>query len=339
MLFYFIVYATYFVIMPLGGKFARQKGYEVGIFFGTFLYIIFYVTLFLIGKYPVLFYVAPFIYALQKMFYWPAYHADFAASTDNEEDGREVGAMNVASSLVYIIGPTLAGFIVYQWGYAILFTVASVIFLASNIATLSTKEKFRPKDFSYKNAYKNLFSKENRQALLAYLGFGEELVVLVIWPVFISVVISNTFDLGMIVTLATFITTAVTLYIGKLSDIRSKRKILSLGSAFYALAWFFRIFINSTVGVFFVDTMSRLGKNVVSVPLIALTYEKAKELQSGQEKTVMNRVVFFEMGLVIGKIVAIILVFIITLFVADESLAFKISFILAGAMSFLYMLL
>lgn len=339
MIFYLITYACYFFLMPLGGKFARRRGYESGILIGTFLYIVFYITLFLIIKQPLLFYIAPFIYAWQKTFYWPAYHADFAHFADRQEEGREVSIMSAASSLVYIIGPVLAGFIISQWGYGVLFITASIIFLVSNIATLSTKEKFQPANFSYRAVYKDLFSRTNRQALWAYIGFGEELIVLVVWPVFISIVIADVFNLGIVVTLATLVTTIVTVYIGKLSDNKNKRKILSLGSYIYSLSWFFRIFIINTVGVFFVDTLSKLGKNIISVPLIALTYEKAKDVRKKEQNSVMNRIVFFEMSLVVGKILAIVAIFILTSFIADETLAFKITFILAGGMTMLYMLL
>ncbi|MCD4761217.1 MFS transporter [bacterium] len=339
MLFYLIVYVVYFFIMPLGGKFARNKGFELGILIGTFLYISFYISLFFIAQYPWLFFVAPFIYALQKTFYWTSYHADFAKFADSSEEGKQISAMSAASSIVYIIGPALAGFIIVQWGYGVLFTVASVIFLASNIATLATKEKFIPASFSYRQVYKNLFSRENRQALLAYVGFGEELVALVVWPVFISIVIADIFNLGMIVALATFVTTMVTLFIGKLSDAKNKRKILAMGSYIDSLSWFIKIFIINTAGVFFVDTLSRMGKNIIAVPLIALTYEKAKEVEKHQKKSVMNRIVFFEMSLVLGKFLAILAIYIVTSLVADESLAFKITFILAGSMTLLYRLL
>ena len=238
MFFYLITYVLYFFLMPLGGKFARRKGYEIGMLIGTFLFIAYYIGLFLIGQYEILFYVAPVILALQKTFYWPAYHADFAHFSDATEEGREVSAMNVASSLVYIIGPATAGLIIATWGYGTLFVVASVLFLGSNIATLATREKFTPQGFSYKKVYKDLFSKKNRNDFFAYIGYGEELIVLVIWPVFISIIIIDMFDLGLIVALATLITTLVTLYIGKLTDSRNKRKILSLGSVFYSLAWF-----------------------------------------------------------------------------------------------------
>ena len=53
----------------------------------------------------------------------------------------------------------------------------------------------------------------------------------------------------------------------------------------------------------------------------------------------MSRILFFEMALIIGKFIAIIAIYSLTLFIADEALAFKITFILGGAMTLLYMLL
>lgn len=339
MLFYFIVYILYFVIIPFGAKFSHRFGYELGMFVGSLFFIAFYVSLFFIDTYPVLFFISPIVFAIQKMFYWPAYHANFARFSDKEEQGKQISVVTVATSIVFILGPVLAGFIISQWGYGTLFIVASILFLSSNIPTLMTRESFKITSFSYKKAYQDLFSLENRKSFLAYIGFGEELIAVIVWPVFISIVIVNIFDLGLVVTLATFVTTLVVFYIGKLTDSRNKRKILSLGSYIYALSWFFRIFIINTAGVFFVDTLSRLGKNIISVPLIALTYEKAKELEASKERVIMSRVLFFEMSLIVGKILAILIIFVLTYFIADESLAFKITFILGGAMTLLYMLL
>ena len=333
MLFYLITYLIYFLIMPLGGKFARKKGYELGMLLGTILFSLFYIGLFFIEQYSFLFYLVPFILALQKTFYWPAYHADFARFSDDSEEGREIGGFTMAVSLVYIIGPALAGFIIIQWGFGALFTFATIIFLASNIPTLITKEEFAIKDFSYKDAYLRLISKKNRKSFFAYLGFGEELIVLVVWPVFISIIITDIFDLGLIITLATLITSIITLYIGKITDSRNKKSILSLGASFYSLAWFIRIFIINQVGIFFVDTLSRLSKNVIAVPLTAITYERAKS------RSIMKTVLFFEMSLVVGKLIALLLIYTSLFFITDEIFAFKLTFILAGGMSLLYLLL
>ena len=340
MIFYLITYVLYLFLIPLGARFAKTKGYELGIFFGTVLFIAYYVGLFFIVSYPILFYIAPVIFAVQKTFYWPAYHADFARFSGKAEEGREVSAINAATFLVYIIGPALAGFIIKEWGYGALFTMASILFLSSNIFTLITKENFKPSGFSYRHCYKSLFSRANRQSFLAYTGFGEELVVLVIWPIFISVIINDVFNMGLVVTLATLVTTIITLYIGKLTDKSNKHSILSLGSVIYSLSWFLRIFVTNASGIFFVDTLSKVGKNVVAVPLTAITYEKAKDAGGDDNRQhIMSQVVFFEMSLAVGKLVALICIYLLLFVITEQLLAFKITFILAGAMTLLYMLL
>ena len=156
---------------------------------------------------------------------------------------------------------------------------------------------------------------------------------------FISIIIASAFDLGLIVTLATFVTTLITLYIGKMSDKKNKRSILAIGSSFYSLAWFIRIFITNTLGIFFVDTLSRLGKTTVAVPLTAITYENAKEVAEDGRHKVMNTIVFFEMSLVVGKLTAILIVYLALFLITEEIIAFKLTFILAGGMSLLYLLL
>ncbi|MDD5749999.1 MAG: MFS transporter [Patescibacteria group bacterium] len=339
MFFYLIVYVIYFFLMPLGAHFARQKGEEPGIFVGSFLFIIFYISLFFITYHPWLFYISAIIYAFQKTYYWPAYHGNFAKFSKDAGEGKEISLMTAAASLVYIIGPVSAGFIIHQWGYGVLFVVVSLIFLTSNIATLITKEKISPANFPYLRTYKYLFSKENRRSFWAYIGFGEEVVVLIIWPIFISIIVADALNIGFIVTLATLVTTIAVLYIGQITDSKNKSKILSLGSMVYSLSWFFRLFIATGAGVFFVDTLSRLGKNIIGIPLMAITYEKAKEMERFGSSSVMNRVVFFELSLVVGKIIALAAIYSMLFFIGDQLLAFKATFIIAGAMTLLYMLL
>jgi hypothetical protein len=53
----------------------------------------------------------------------------------------------------------------------------------------------------------------------------------------------------------------------------------------------------------------------------------------------MTKVVFFEMSLVLGKLLAILLIYFALFFIPSEIIAFKLIFILAGGMTLLYMLL
>ena len=331
--FWVLVYAIYIFILPLGGKVAERFGYEHTIFYGTFFWILLYLCLFLIQYFPVFFYITPLVWAIQKALYWPAYHANFAKFSDNREEGREISFLSVLTSGLYVIGPIIGGFIIYMWGFSVLFIIVSILLLISNIPMLLTKERFQHKQVDYEYSFKRMFAKKNRKQFLAYMGFGEEILVVVVWPIFISIFINSYLSIGWLVGVATLITAIVTLFIGRLSDRMNKREILKLGVSFYSLSWVFRLLVIGPWGIFFTDTLSRASKNVVNIPLQAITYENAKN------HTVMNTVLMFEMSLAVGKFVACLVALILISIFSGGMMPFYIVFAIAGAITWLYVLL
>ena len=330
--FYLGVYVLYFFLMPLGAKFARRFGYERAILVSTPGLVAFYALLYLISRDFQFTYWAVAALALQKTFYWPAYHADFARFSRNDERGREIGNSLIINSLVYIAGPFLGGLIISLWGFNVLFAVISVLILASNVPLMTTREKFKPVPFSYWHAYRRLTYAENRRNFLGFLGFGEELIVLVIWPIFIYTVVASFFSVGSLVAGATLATTLVLLYVGRLTDggAGERRSILKVGSVFSSAAWWLRLLAGGSWGGFLIDTLSRISKTVIVVPMMAMTYQRANET------SVMKTVVFFEMSLVVGKILAIVLGILALRYIGNS---YGALFVLAGLMTLLYSLI
>lgn len=334
MLFFLAVYFFYVIFNPLGAAFAAKYGYEVSIFISTFFLIIYYLCLFLLPQYNLLIYLAVLAYALQKAFYWPAYHADFARFSSNKYRGREVSLLAVIISIVFILGPVLGGILITVGGFKLLFIIAALSFLASNVPLLVTKEVFRPKPFAYSDVFKKMVGKKERQSFLAYLGFGEELVFMVIWPIFISLIVISYFSIGLLMTLATLLTVIITFYLGKLTDTENKKQILKTGVLINLLAWFLRIFFAMPLGVFFLDSMSRISKNIIGIPMMTITYKRA------QDHRILSTTTFFESSLAVGKIIACLLIYLFLIIIGDQGLAaYYFAFILAGGMSILYALL
>lgn len=338
-IFYLVVYVFYFFLIPFGAKFANKHGYESAMFLGSAFYVLFYVSLFLIIKYPALFYVSAIIYAIQKSFYWPGFHADFAHNSEDSEEAREISSISVSSALMFILGPIVGGLIVSYFGFPVLFIIVSILFLVSNIPMLLTKEDFDFREYSYSKLF-DIFKKENLRNLLAYIGYGEELVVMVMWPIFISIIISDYSKIGILIGLATAITLSTTLYVGKMCDQRDKRKILRFGAIMYSLIWFLRTFIRSIIPIFLVDTSSRVSKSVIDVPLRALFYEKAKNEKKFNSNSIMENVISYESALIVGKVIAcLVIIGSLSLFSIQETTSFTISFIFAGIVSLFYMFL
>src|SRR3989344_759359 len=329
MYFYLGVYVLYFFLMPLGAKYGKQHGFEHSIFIGSLFHILYYVSLAmaLYASWAVV--VAVLMYALQKTFYWPGYHADFALYSVPTERGREIGNMTVIVSLVFVLGPLFGGVMSTLGGFPVLFMVVALLILLSNIPLFATPEQFDPSNFSYQGAYRRLFAKETWREFFSYIGFGEELIVLTLWPVFMFVTVkSNLLSVGSVVAGATLVTSFTVLCIGKMSDRKDKRSIVRAGSVMYSLVWVLRTLVGGPVGVAVIDTLSRIMKDVISVPMTALVYNRA------QKTSVMSSVVFFEMALVVGKIVAVILVLSALAIFGENS--WNAVFLIAAGFSLLY---
>ncbi|MDZ4221635.1 MAG: MFS transporter, partial [Patescibacteria group bacterium] len=175
LLFYLAVYVLYLVFVPLGAKFARRFGYEKAILVGSPFLALYYIFLFLIPHNPVFVGLAVAAYVLQKTFYWPGYLADFARFGRVSERGRELSNLLLVTMIMSIAGPLLGGALLAAWGFKVLFSVATIIILASNLPLLATPERFTAVPFSYIGSFKRLFYRENRRNFIGYLGFGEEL--------------------------------------------------------------------------------------------------------------------------------------------------------------------
>ncbi|MBI4272982.1 hypothetical protein HY621_03970 [Candidatus Uhrbacteria bacterium] len=327
MLFYFGVYFVYFFLMPLGGKIIKQKGFEHGIMYGSVFLILYLIFLLSIPTHPIFFFLAIFAYALQKTLFWPGYHADFVYFSQAEERGREIGIIAILDALAFILGPLIGGVILGVFGFGALFTFMCFVILVSNIPIMTTREHFTPKKLSYLQPYKDLIDPRQRKYLIGHIGFGEELVALTVWPIFIFVTIQNYVSTGLAIATSTLITSLVILYIGRLTDCGKRPRVLHVGVIFVALSWFFRLFVGGASSVILVDFFSRTSKYVFSLPFFSGLYTHAIKT------SIVRTVLFFEMSLTVGKMLAAGILAILFYLFGPE---WWIAFVLGGIFSLLY---
>ena len=339
-LFYLAVYFLYFFALPLGAKFANKHGYEKGMFLGSVLYIPFYLSLFLITRFSFMFYIAIFFYVLQKMFYWPAFHGNFSHNSADKEEGREISSASVSSSLMFIVGPIVGGILIQYFGFPVLFIVASVLFFISNVPMLLTKEKFTKRNFRYSFILKDIFKKSNLKNLFSTIGYAEELVLMVFWPIFMMYMINSYEKIGVLSGISSFIMLIATLYIGRLCDRRDKKYVLRFSSFFYAFTWIAKIFARSIFPIFAFDTIAKTSKSGIDVSMRSIVYEGGRESyrdsKDENNNSIMEKCVNYESGLVLGKIFACIVIVFLALMITNLDQFFVYGFIFGAFMSLFY---
>lgn len=328
LLYYGIVYSLYFFLLPLGGKFTAHFGYERSLLFGSLLLIVYYLLVFGIGSFPALFFAAPVAFALQKIFYWVGFHTDFALTSTRGEQGREISTVNLVVTIVSIVGPIAGGAIIVWSGFPALFLVVAALVLLSNIPLFRTPDRLPRGTFRYGDAFRLLVARSERRRFASYLGFGEEHVMLVIWPIFLFVMLGSVLGVGTVVTTAAFLTSFALLSIGKIVDLHGARSVHRWGVVGLVLTWLLRLGVRSSWQLFAVDAGYRLATGATQFPILTERYESAREHH------VVGSVVFLEQVLAISKVLVTV-VLLAALPMLGPS-PWRIIFLVAALISILY---
>lgn len=331
--YFLLVYVVYFFIIQLGANFAEYHGYEKSMLYSTVIWVIYFICLIAIPTYPILFFLAPLFLAGQKALYWPAYHAFFARYINATEKGKEISSVFAMVSVVYIIAPVVSGLLVESFNFATMFIVAMLILLCSNLPLLKHLHSFKAGSYAWKQHWQNLFSFQFRRRLMAVMGYGEEFIVLVLWPVFISIFLPKQLDFGLLIAASTLATAIIDLFIGRYTDALSPVIVLERGSILYAGSWLARLFVTNPVTIFFTDLWSRVSKDMIAVPLSALIYSQAQK--QPDHGTIMSEVALHETALIMGKVAAAIVCLILLAWLPAEY-AWTVIFSVAVLFSILY---
>lgn len=297
--FFFVVYFAYFFLIPLGARLAITVGYEHAISISMPVNVLFYLSLLLIPSYSWIFYLTAVLFALAKALYWPAYHADFARFGKDGQRGRELSIFLVIGQITIFAAPLIAGTILEGLSFGWLFSIGSVLLLLSIIPLLSTKEKKYPQKVRYSDYYKEYFSKRQRRRFWTYLGLGEELVAMTVWPVLIFTIVGDFLVFGGILTAAMLVSAVILLFTGKLTDRIDKVKLMNITTLVYFASWFPKLFIATPLHAFFTDSFGQFSKTANMIPFTAIAYEEAMSEYKGR---VIMGAVLFEMGYIVGKI-------------------------------------
>lgn len=325
LLFFAATYSVYIVGIPFGGRLASVYGYKHAIAMSVPFQIFYWIGLLVAKENPGLAYVAAIAYGLQKSLYWPGFHALMARYADKGQVGREFSVVYAITLVSHILGPLLGGWMAQHFSLTATFTVAALIYCFSVMPLFTRSEVFIPKVYHFRDTW-DLY-KTYPKKFLGYVGFGEELLALTIWPVFIYIIVNDFQKTGLLATVASIVAAILALVVGKITDQYTKRVLIKLGAFFSALIWFARYIATNIWSVFALDSLARASKEINFIPISTVTYIRAESTH------VMPYVVFFEQSLSVGKLTACLLGML--LFYLTGS--FMVLFILAGLYSLLYM--
>jgi YQGE family putative transporter len=305
--FYAITALGYAILLVPGMKVTNAIGFSRALAFGTIFSITQFVLLYFTNETNYSTLIIPIMVAviLFRIFHWVPYHVDFTAFTQGGERGRDVSLIFATIAFMGMLGPVLAGYIVANSGYSVLFAVCVVLLIAAAVSYLfvpAVEEEFT---WSFRETLHNLFSPRFRNVLLGEMANGAEIMVTTVaWPIFLYTVLDgNVLEVGMLSTLIVGVTIVIQLLVGKYLDKKSDNKILALkrGSVFYSIGWIVKMFVLSATQIFFIGLYHNITKIFLKTPYSAILYDMSGE----QGHYVDEFTVLREMASQVGRALAL----------------------------------
>lgn len=328
-LYYALHYTSYVLLLPWGAKFAARFGYERSMAFSTPILMVYLLALAWLPQVREMLWVVFLLLTLHKIFYWPAYHATFAAFSRDGQRGKEQSVVRMIVFGIGVAGPVIGGIIIHFLGYPLLFVLAALTLIAAVVPLLKTQERYRAVKVPADAGWRILLRKREKRVAWATMGWAEHLVHMQFWPIRLFSILGSPVLMGLITSISVAVMTIWGFMVGAWCDHRVPRRCLGWAALLEAGSHALRAFVAVPWVAVPADITAHVANTSMEVPFLAQVYK------NGRESEPLLYSLAFETMLAASKAgMAWVLVIVFAAFTLP--VAFMITFLLAALASLLY---
>ncbi|MCH7758853.1 MFS transporter [Patescibacteria group bacterium] len=329
--FYFLVSLSFVIFSYPGAKLVSKIGVKHAILWSTPFLIGYYFGLRIIDSQSWLFFLLPVLLSGRMILYNYGYHLNYITHSNRKTRGRELSFFGITAAGAHIMAPLIGGVMVFYFGFSALYILSSLLLILGTLPLFLTREGYEKLKFSRQDLWKEIFSRKQRGELISFSGYAVESIIgRTIWPVFLIIILVDVYKTGLVVTLSIVISISFLYFIGRMTDTYNKIKLLKLGTFLYFFAWIGRIFADTTLKIFVIDSYKGIAEKVLHIPWAAKSYDLAME--RGYFRFLVSREIIFNLSRIV------VMPFLILLFYLDFY-PFILSFATAALFSIGYLFL
>lgn len=319
LIFYSVLFCGMALFCYWAVKIAGKIGLKRSIILSLPFALSYYMLLWNIEKNAFFLPLAVIFWWIAVLLFWMPINVYFGVASNKTGLGFEVGKFHVLMGLSFALGPLAGGFVVFNFGWSVLFiSVISALFITA-IALFFSPEIREPYNISVKDLIKELSQKNFLPKAIAFgANGGEHVIKSMIWPIFLFILGINYGSIGIIAAGALVVGTIFTLYIGVLTDRLPKTRLLSIGSILLAFSWILKIFVRTPLNAFLVNVFYGITSATAMVPFTAIFYN---EFDTFRSRIIVSR----EIALNVGRVLMLLFFALIFLYTDKLFLAFPIA--------------
>lgn len=264
--------------------------------------------------------LAAVLWGLAIGFFWFGRDGLLAKTGEDGEYGEALGWAGIIDS-VFVLGvPFLGGVLITRLGYQALFLVSLLFISLGLIPLFSLKDKKTHRDTTVVEVTKLLFSHKRMSFAYFALGASGSIYSLALL-LYIFLFLGQELSFGGFFSLSLLLVAVINFLIGKWTDEKGKKGLVSYGAFLTFLVWLGRFFVIGAPILLILDVIDRITESMVGIPMMVLTYEKAL----GGHVT-SRALIFRETALTLGSVFVTLLLMVMVYF----GFPLKFSFLVAA---------
>ena len=185
-------------------------------------------------------------------------------------EGSSLARIKILLIITSLVSPLFGGAITYYFGFDMFFNFAIFFMGIAMIPLLLTKDQYFHSTQSSKDVLKYIFKTIPKNFHIAEgARWGIDSLMWIVWPIFLFLVVENTLDLGVLVSVSGVISIVASYYVGKKIDKKLTKEFLSKMTKVSTSLFFLRSVFPSQVLIVIFDSINRIVE-----PVLFLPYEK-----------------------------------------------------------------
>jgi len=272
---------TYLLLIPFSVRLINKIGFKNSIFLSLPIYFLHILSLNYVDVSYFYFILASFSFGLYMAIFWPAMHSEIAVNGSAKHRGSQMGTLQILTTMFATISPLVGGYILERLGYPTLLIFSFIFLIIGSIPLYFAKDiKLKNFHFYYKDYFRLARSKKLKLSKNVFCFEGASSVLtLSLWSIILYILLKNNFlSVGLVFTLASFITVLILFYFKRYLDSKNKNGILKISTKFLSISWYLRsiILIFSGFFIYFIEVFSKMVFAINMLTYNSIFYNNAK---------------------------------------------------------------
>ncbi|MCK8518167.1 MFS transporter [Methanoculleus sp. 7T] len=294
------------IFMPIIGRISDRQGRKWIILIGMFAYAVTSLAYLIAGSVYSLTAVR-LIHGLASAMVVPIAMAYIADLSEKGREGSHMGNFSISMFLGMGAGPFLGGFLNDMFGMPSVFYVMAGLSAFATLLVAVSLPEVKPGSFGHRQEnsvpMRSIFTIPSMRGIMVFtfisaLGRGGMMVFI---PVFAPLIAISPFEVGIVLSVNTFLMALLQVPIGRLTDTGNKVVLIVVGSAIAAVALAAIPFARSFWPLLAITSVIGVGGAIQQPSIMALTVDAGRSIGMGTSMGAYNTV--FGVGMIIAPLI------------------------------------